>query len=187
MPTLNVDESGRPGFGKRGVFGVAIFGRGNGTFGGKYYFKRRGNRLPYYHGHPNAGNRALVWYALTGGSQKLMVATTHFTWSKKGQATGKQRREARSLINIVDNIKPDVLCGDFNAPRGGEIFDCISKRLVDRIPQDTITTLDPELHYAGKLDLVVDGFFTQPRLSVEKVNLIGGISDHCAVVGIINL
>lgn len=189
MPTVNIDEPGRPGFNKRGVFGIAILGRGDGVPKGKYYFKRRESQLPRYRGFPNAGHRALVWHTWIEDGQSLTVATTHFTWSKKGRVTEKQRREVKSLVKLIQVVRPDVLCGDFNAPRGGEIFNYIGERLIDRIPKEISTTLDSGLHYAGKLNLVVDGFFTQPWVLVKKLTLVNGISDHCAIVatGVTNI
>lgn len=198
-PTLFVDRPGKPGFKKRGIFGVAMMGRLTGNFGSEYYFKRRYKELPRYSGKPNAGHRTLVWQEIDGGPT---ITSTHFTWSKNGQATQKQRRELASLLQLLDKLQPDVVCGDFNAPRGGEIWAAISQKLVDNIPPDTKTTLDPMLHYTNGLKLVVDGFFTPaPRrvrgsaalvnqrgftlpnneVRVKSLRMIGGVSDHLAI------
>lgn len=184
MPTVRIDSAGRPGFGKTGPFGVALFSRLTGEFGGDHYFRRRGSELPRYKGKPNAGNRCLVWQKTGNG---LTIATTHFTWSKNGQTTEKQRIELKALIGLlVNKIKPDILCGDFNAPRGQEIWSAISGKLTDNIPSQAKTTLDPVLHYSHGAMLVVDGFFTKPnsKFTVKSLRLIDGISDHLAVSAI---
>lgn len=192
MPTVWIDSAGLPGFGKNGPFGIALFSKLAGEFGGDYYFRRRGDRLPRYKGKPNAGNRGLIWQEIKGKGKKeegkrLIVATTHFTWSKNGQTTEKQRRDLKALIKLlVNKVKPDVLCGDFNAPRGQEIWSAISGKFTDNIPPEAKTTLDPDLHYSHGVKLVVDGFFTKPngKLKVESLRLIRGISDHLAVSAI---
>lgn len=183
-PMVFIDTAGQPGFKKRGVFGVAMMSKLTGKFGGGYYFKRRGQKLPVYGGRPNAANRALVWQKIDEGPT---VAATHFTWSKNGRTTQKQRSELKMLIKLlVDRVKPDVLCGDFNAPRGQEIWSAISKRLVDNISPEAKTTLDSNLHYSHGVKLVVDGFFTKPngKLTVKALRLINGVSDHLAISAI---
>lgn len=183
LPAVWIDRPGAPGFGKRGAFGVAMFSRLAGEFGGNYYFKRRGPQLPQYRGKPNAGHRCLVWQSIDRGP---IVAVTHFTWSKNGLATQKQRRELASLSKLFDKLQPDVVCGDFNAPRGGKIWTAISQKLIDNIPLEAKTTLDPNLHYSHGVKLVVDGFFTNPnsQLTVKSLRLIGGASDHLAISAI---
>lgn len=180
-PTVFIDKPGQPGFRKRGIFGVAMLGKWSGKFGSEYYFKKRSKELPRYKGKPNAGYRCLVWQKTSDG---LMVATTHFTWSKNGQTTQKQRKELKMLIKLlVNRVKPDILCGDFNAPRGGEIWAKLAEKMIDNIPADVKTTLDPKLHYANGVKLVVDGLFTavESKLKVKSIKLIGGVSDHLAI------
>lgn len=190
-PTVFIDKPGKPGLGKRGIFGVAMMSKLPGKFGSEYYFKRQSQELPRYSGKPNAGHRTLVWQEIEGRRKKeegrrLIVATTHFTWSKGGKVTGKQRRELNKLIELlVNKVKPDVLCGDFNAPRGGEIWSKLAERMIDNIPQEAKTTLDPKLHYANTngVELVVDGFFTAPKskVQIKSLRLVGGVSDHLAI------
>ena len=185
MPAVWIDSPGLPGFGKQGPFGVTLLSRLTGEFGGNYYFKRRGPKLPRYQGKPNAPHRCLVWQRVKTGP---MVAATHFTWSKNGLATQKQRREVMSLSNLLDKLQPDVVCGDFNAPRGKEIWSTISGKFIDNIPPEIKTTLDPDLHYSRRVELVVDGFFTNPDspLTIKSLRLISGVSDHLAVSAIIS-
>ncbi|MBI2310086.1 endonuclease/exonuclease/phosphatase family protein [Candidatus Collierbacteria bacterium] len=185
MPTVWIDSPGMPRFGKQGPFGAAMFSRLAGEFGGNYYFKRRGSKLPRYQGKPNAGHRCLVWQKIDNG---LTIATTHFTWSKNGLATQKQHRELGALSKLLDKLHPDVVCGDFNAPRGGEIWSKLAEQMIDNIPPGVKTTLDPALHYANGVELVVDGFFTnrKNRIIVKSLRLVNGVSDHLAVSAIIS-
>ncbi len=181
-PAVFIDRPGQPGFKKRGRFGIAMMSKLPGKFGAEYYFKRRSAELPRYSGRPNAGHRTVVWQEIQG--RRPVVANTHFTWSKGGQVTSRQRREMRSLLRLLDKIKPDILCGDFNTARGGELWGQLLERFTDNIPPEVDNTLDPILHYAKGYKIVVDGFFTAPegKIKVKSLRLIGGVSDHLAIV-----
>lgn len=111
----------------------------------------------------------------------FQIATTHFTWTPDGQANEAQRQNLPALTQLIKKYPSLLLCGDFNAPRGREIFDELAQVLKDNIPSEITSTLDPNLHKAGRLDLVVDGLFTTPNYEVLKVEVIEGISDHCAI------
>lgn len=77
--------------------------------------------------------------------------------------------------------RPLVLCGDFNAPRGGPIFSQFAERWRDCIPQHIATSIDPDLHRAGALQLMVDGLFTTADFAVSNVRMHCGVSDHKAI------
>ena len=79
-----------------------------------------------------------------------------------------------------------VLTGDFNAPRGGTIFDLLARTWQDCIPQDVTTSIDPVLHRAGALTLMVDGLFTTPHYHATEVQLHTGLSDHQAITASIS-
>jgi len=114
------------------------------------------------------------------------IGTTHFTWSPKGEADDRQRRDLKSFFEKTDEFKNDgiVIAGDFNAPRGREIFREIETRFKDNIPLTYITSLDPRLHRAPLeiKHLMVDGVFSTPEYSVSNVSLNFGVSDHAAIV-----
>jgi endonuclease/exonuclease/phosphatase family metal-dependent hydrolase len=74
-----------------------------------------------------------------------------------------------------------ILCGDFNAPRGREIFSRLAKRWHDNVPLHYVTSIDPKLHRAGPLQLMVDGVFSTTDYRVRNVVLHQGVSDHCAI------
>ncbi len=53
----------------------------------------------------------------------------------------------------------------------------------DNIPSCYTTSIDPHLHRAGALDLLVDVLFTTPKYRASDVRLVSGLSDHMAVAG----
>lgn len=114
------------------------------------------------------------------------IGTTHFTWSPDGKADDAQRRDIENLLSILEGIPELILCGDFNAPRGGEIFDAIAQEYTDNIPAEYTTSIDTDLHRDGEKmrhkSLMVDGLFTTRRYECSSVRLVNGVSDHCAIV-----
>lgn len=113
------------------------------------------------------------------------IATTHFVWTPDGQANEQQRRASTALLGLLHEIPEYILCGDFNAPRGGEIFERFSSELKDNIPAEYDTSLDPELHRAKGLRYMVDVLFTTPTYTATNVELVFGISDHAVVSALI--
>ena len=89
----------------------------------------------------------------------LDVATTHFPWTDHGQPRDFQFHAMDDLIGRFTGRRL-LLTGDFNGPRGGPVFNRLAAVLADNVPDSARTTLDPKLHRAGPLDLVVYGFFT---------------------------
>ncbi|TSC62639.1 MAG: endonuclease/exonuclease/phosphatase [Parcubacteria group bacterium Athens0416_74] len=122
------------------------------------------------------------------------IATTHFTWTPDGKPNDVQRRDLRALLTELEQMGEFVLTGDFNAPRGGEIFDALARKYRDNIPHEYTTSLDYAIHHvpqakleadaraAGVQGHMVDVLFTTPGYSTEGVRLVGGVSDHMAVV-----
>jgi len=150
----------------------------------EYYVGDRDNIPIFFENeNPNSINRAILWSTITKDQEELTVATTHFTWSPKGATTEEQLRDFAALQAITQALPPHMLCGDFNAPRGKEIFSALSKIYTDNIPAEVTSTLDENLHKAGKIEFVVDGYFSSPGISGQNVRVIDGVSDHCAIVG----
>lgn len=110
------------------------------------------------------------------------VATTHFTWTPAGEADDQQRKDIRSMLSVLSQYDELVLCGDFNAPRGGEIFSMLTARYKDNVPAHYTTSIDGELHRAGPLPFMVDGIFSTSGYRVWDVEMKSGVSDHCALV-----
>ncbi len=127
-------------------------------------------------------------------ARSLIVTTVHknntpfcfvnvwFTWSANAQPTEMQYQDVEALLQLLSPLPEFVLCGDFNAPRGGPIFNVFATRFKDNIPPHVTTTLDKKWHRAGDLQLVVDGVFTTPSYQVTSLELFDGLSDHWGIV-----
>lgn len=114
---------------------------------------------------------------------KQTVVSTHFTWSANATISPQQISDAINLKKyLTDNFPDYILCGDFNAPRGKTLYTLLQSGLTDNLPKDITTTIDENFHYAGKLDLVVDTIFSTPEYQVSQVEVVGGMSDHKALV-----
>ena len=122
----------------------------------------------------------------------MRVASTHFRWTPDGRADDAQRSDLKELFKEFDSLGEFVVCGDFNAPRGGEIFAALTARLRDNIPPEYDWSVDIPLHRnntalledikkAGLTGLMVDGLFSTPAYTVSNVTLVNGVSDHAAI------
>lgn len=128
--------------------------------------------------------RAVLLTEVEKGSERFRFGNVYFTWTPDGQANNLQRRDLQTLLKYLCQYNELVLCGDFNAPRGREIFSMLSQQYKDNIPPNITSTLDPEFHDAARikgLQLVVDGLFTTSGYSASDVQVINGVSDHCAI------
>lgn len=114
--------------------------------------------------------------------RRFNFANTHFTWTPDGQPTLEQREHLEKLLDLLSQHPDIVLCGDFNAPRGGEVWSRLASIYKDNIPEFVTTTVDKNKHRAGDLQLVVDGLFSTPEYEVSNVEIVDGVSDHCAIV-----
>ena len=56
------------------------------------------------------------------GGSLYRIATTHFVWTPNGQSDEHQRIACTNLLNVLEDVGDIILCGDFNAPRGRDIF-----------------------------------------------------------------
>lgn len=123
---------------------------------------------------------ALARARVTIDRMDLRIATTHFPWTPDGEAREFQAEAVDRLIKILQRDAV-VLTGDFNAPRGGPIFAELARELSDCIPAYVVTSIDPRLHRAGPLPLMVDGLFASRHYSINDVQLHCGLSDHQAI------
>ena len=117
---------------------------------------------------------------IAAGGFEAKIATTHFPWTDGGRASDFQRQAVDRLIDAM-GLDPVIFCGDFNAPRGGPVFDRLAQHWSDRIPAVVTTSIDPLLHRAGALEFMVDGLFTTPDFAADDVQLHSGVSDHQAI------
>lgn len=115
------------------------------------------------------------------------IATTHLDVTCHGAVTLRQLLSVTHLLNIAQREASAhgglLLAGDFNAPRGRQAFNRMTKVFTDNIPPEYDSSLDPVLHTrAGhKPQRMVDGLFTTPEYRVEDVQLHCGVSDHQAI------
>ncbi len=171
------------------IMGVGIFSR--------YHFRDSG--MSYYRGDParlpsldqdnpatwNNKNFPLLWCDTEKDSILYRIATTHFTWTPDGQADDDQRRDVKELLGVLAPLGPLVLTGDFNAPRGREIFSTLAQQYTDNVPTRYTTSLDMEYHRKDNLELMVDGMFSTPEYQVTDVELVSGVSDHRAITSVV--
>lgn len=133
---------------------------------------------------PNDPRRMVVMTELQHEGRFYRSGTTHFTWSMAGATTEEQLADFARLKRVLLPYSDYVLCGDFNAPRGGELFARFTDELglIDHLPPNVTTTIDPQFHYAGALELAVDTIFSTPEYSVTDVQVLEGISDHKGIL-----
>lgn len=150
------------------------------------YFKGDSLNLPVYiEETDDTYASALLSATLDVSGILYTIGTTHFTWSPHGEADENQRRDIKKFLEKVEGFSDGIVfSGDFNAPRGKEIFDDLAQRFTDNIPAEYETSLDPLLHRAplAVKNLMVDGIFSTPEYSVTNVALHFGVSDHAAIV-----
>ena len=150
-------------------------------------------KIEYYYGDadvmPVAGSipsdeypKVLLSAKAEINGKKYDLATTQFTWTKDGEATDRQRENAEKLLTLLKSHKSLILAGDFNAPRGREIFAEFNKHYRDNIPKEYTTSIDKNIHRAGGLQLMVDSLFSTEDIEFENVKLVDGVSDHMAIV-----
>jgi len=150
------------------------------------YYSKKGSDLPELITDPlvpNSPNRAVLGLAISANGKTHKLLSTHFTWADKGGYNSEQLRDLENLWKLLDREGEYALCGDFNAPRGGLIYKKITTKLKDNIPPEIKTTLDNKYHRVKNIDpLVVDNIFSTPAYRITDVRVIGGVSDHKAVV-----
>ncbi|MBI4122959.1 MAG: endonuclease/exonuclease/phosphatase family protein [Parcubacteria group bacterium] len=137
-----------------------------------------GNHQSYYH--------LVLSAALQKDGKGFTIGTTHFTWTPDGKVDDVQRTHVAGLLKTLQDFPDMVFCGDFNAPRGEEIFAELAKCYKDNIPSHYTTSIDVNLHRLGEKlrgrSLMIDGLFTTPQYEASNVRLQDGVSDHFAIL-----
>ena len=141
--------------------------------------------LTSMHSKYRTNRYVLVLVSIAFGGQPFSIANTHFPWTPDGSAAEFQRKACGNLIAALIG-RELVLCGDFNAPRGGEIFTRLATQWRDNVPSHYVTSIDPKLHRAGPLQLMVDGLFSTDGYRLRDVVLHNGVSDHCAITAVVH-
>jgi endonuclease/exonuclease/phosphatase family metal-dependent hydrolase len=150
----------------------------------KYSFRYNSYEPDIFSFQPK-NSRPIVIAEVIKNKKVYRVANTHFTHLKKtytGQTDNRQRKALRQMLKILKQFDYLILMGDFNSPRGGEIFGRISRVYKDNIPKKYDSSLDPKLFKLPELKLMIDGLFTTPEYVASEVKLVGNVSDHMAVV-----
>lgn len=132
--------------------------------------------VPYERFDESTVRRAIV----AGSFGGLLVATTHMMVTEGASVQPFQFKDVDAILSILEPYRRVLLCGDFNATRGGPVYDVLSRAFTDRIAPDVRSTLDPEMHKARPKELVVDGCFT--RDVDARCELRFGVSDHAALL-----
>lgn len=158
----------------------SLFPEGEALFAQEFYAGSSAS-LPEFSG-PNSPRRSLLAATITVWGKSLAICTTHFTWSAEGKPTELQQRDAKQLQTLLKRYNSYILCGDFNAPRGGTTYATLSAGLTDHLPREVLTTIDPDRHYAGALQIAVDSVLSTPDIHSIRTRVIGGVSDHQAIV-----
>ena len=128
-----------------------------------------------------------IFGEVTKDGTLFRIGTTHFPWTAGGEASDFQRADMQNLISVLDEIGSFVFTGDFNAPRGGEIFSLLAKSYKDDVPAQYTSSIDGSLHKAGPLPYMVDGIFSTPDYHVSDVTMHTGVSDHCALTATVSV
>jgi len=156
--------------------------------GYKYYCGNSDNLPIFYFGvDPNIVNRAVAWIQVSNQKQSFTIVTTHFVWSFAGSISTEQTQALVRLYDSLSQFHDCVLIGDFNTPRGKEIYSDLSSRYEDNIPSQITTTIDNQYHRSkDHIEFVVDGVFSSSKYKVSQVSIVDGLSDHCAIVCIVS-
>lgn len=125
---------------------------------------------------------ALAGVTLKLGEKNCTLYTTHLPVTDEAKPTNFQRETLVSLLSALEKENSFVLCGDFNAPRGTEIFTALAQIYKDNVPARYTTSIDGTIHRAGQLPYMVDGLFSTEDMRVENVEMRCGVSDHCALI-----
>lgn len=185
VPTVKIEHENKYGIAPKGNWGIALMTKLPVSAWNIDYYSDF-NELKTFN-EPNDNVRSVLFANLGDGEKEYRIATTHFTWSPGGKTTDLQRQDFARLKTILSQYQDLVICGDFNAPRGQEMFSLFEELFTDNVPKEITTTIDPTLHYAGhkNLQFVVDTIFSTPQYRVSNVQIVSGVSDHMGVMGMV--
>ncbi len=128
-------------------------------------------------------SRAVLVVEVHDQDSKIVIGTTHFTYTPNGEPDNWQRESLKKLLEALTPYKNLILCGDFNIPKNTEMYHEMNKYFIDNIPDKYKTSLDPELHRVRGLEYMVDYLWSRGSFKADDVRLRFGVSDHCAIVG----
>lgn len=164
-----------------GLWGLGILSKWSFLPVQNYFYRGEEDFVPEFF-NPNSPNRLIMKTTVQVEDVSFPVANTHFTWSVGGRITDEQRHNFRKMKTVLSEFDQLILCGDFNTPRGLDLYGQLSKMYQDALSPKVDTTIDPVLHYAGGLKLVVDAVFVSSDFEVLSARTQSGVSDHKALV-----
>ncbi len=181
--------------------GNAIFTKKKILSTNTYYYYKSSEEIPVFRDSPDLRkeieplNYPVVVARIVHEEKEYTIATTHLPVTYHGEEADFQTECVKKLLEYFQKFLEIIFTGDMNAPRGGKAFGEFCKVYKDNIPLEYTTSLDSDLHKASKEALatqakalgipgyMVDGLFTTPHYIAQNVRLVGGVSDHMAVVG----
>ncbi len=134
----------------------------------------------------NQKNQMLAFCEVEKEGTVFKIYNTHFTWTADGEPDDLQRNDMQSMLRILKAAGEFILCGDFNVPRGGELFGLLAEHYKDNVPPHYTTSIDGDLHRRGQLNRMVDGMFSTPGYVVSDFEMVSGVSDHRALVATVS-
>jgi exonuclease III len=170
--------------------GIAIFAKNIISHGYNFYEGKEENALKsfeeYLSKESNDKNSVLLWSDIKNDKGELFkFITTHLPKTHEGVSSPYQLEVLSALLKFLDPIPEFILCGDMNAPRGNETFRRLAEKYKDNIPLEYQTSIDQKLHKVKGIKFMVDCLFTTPQYKALNVKLVDGVSDHMAIVALI--
>lgn len=181
-PMVTVTKENPKKLSPRGKRGNAILTSTEPLESCELYYAGSRAEIPDYGGDHLKIAKVLLSVRVNMDGTDFTVGTTHLTWTPDGHATPQQVKDLESLFKALEKIGEGVFCGDFNAPRGRTVWAKLAEKYRDNIPPDVASTLDPQFHKNKTISYVVDGIFSTPGYDVNGVHVVGGLSDHKALV-----
>jgi exonuclease III len=166
-----------------GVWGIIILTNLKNTGFKKFYYVGKGNTPQFKNNFSD--DRVLGYVKVTKNLKVYNIGTTHFYFTPDGQADQEQRKATKKLLTYLKKYNDFILLGDFNAPRGREIYSEFNKYFKDNLSKNVTSTIDKKYHKVKTLKLVVDTIFSKGNYKVKKVYLKDGLSDHKAIIAVV--
>jgi len=110
------------------------------------------------------------------------IGTLHFGKSWRGVPDSYQRKMLKPLREILLSYNSIFFGGDFNIPRGTELYAILQNHFLDHIPPSFTNSLDPTLHRIPHISHMVDYFWSTNDFSCQSVRQKCNLSDHCAFI-----
>lgn len=166
-----------------GIWGVCILTNLKNTGFKNFYYVGKGN-IPKFTDN-FSDDRVLGYVNVIKNNKYYNIGTTHFYFTPDGQADQGQRKATKKLLDYLKKYDDFILLGDFNAPRGREIYSEFNKHFKDNLSKKIKSTIDTKYHKVKTLKLVVDTIFSKGDYKFKKVYLKDNLSDHKAIIGIV--